>query len=253
MPPPFSTNVALLLLAALALLAHALPEPIYTLHYVRSYRRDLVESYFGCGKSVVYGTYLYPLGPVDALYALMNSHVYGFNANCQRKDTYLKLFGAAQDYAQLIGLGGQIVSTVEAAVGRTGIKKLVIDWKYLPEEAGKREEGQKVLVELTAGLQVRGFTVFVKAPASYFCLNVGGKRYILDLPIDNLIVELYGEEPGKYITFDSIFGASSAPIGEGYTGCPKFPTLPQLSSGNKKVYLEKTLDPSLAGFIGSHL
>jgi hypothetical protein len=30
--------------------------------------------------------------------------------------------------------------------------------------------------------------VYVKAPASYFCQNAGGKKYILDLPVDNFIV-----------------------------------------------------------------
>ena len=57
------------------------------------------------------------------------------------------------------------------------------------------------------GLQKKAFTVFVKAPASYFCLIVAGKKYILDLPIQNLIAELYGEEPGKYVTYDSVFGS----------------------------------------------
>lgn len=93
------TLAAALLLLSILLGAQCLPEPVYTVHYVRSYRRDLVDSYFGCGKAIVYGTFLYPMGTVDALYALMNPHVYGINANCQRKDTYVKLFGEAQDYA----------------------------------------------------------------------------------------------------------------------------------------------------------
>jgi hypothetical protein len=95
MTPPhaFSASHALLLILAFTAITVAIPEPTYTIHYVRSYRQDLIESYFGCGKSIVYGTYLHPLGLVDALYALSNSHVYGFNANCQRKDTYIKLFG----------------------------------------------------------------------------------------------------------------------------------------------------------------
>ena len=86
------TNTILILLA-LTLSAHALPDPVYTIHYVKSYRRDLIENNFGCGKSIVYGTYLHNLGAVDALYALTNSNIYGFNANCQRKDTYMKIFG----------------------------------------------------------------------------------------------------------------------------------------------------------------
>jgi len=128
--PP--AKVILLAVVFLALGGGALPEPVYTVHYVRSYRRDVVENNFGCGKAVAYGTYLYPLGPVDALYALMNGHIYGFNANCQRKDTYLKLFGEAQDYQQLVTLGAQTGATVEAGIGRTGVKKVIIEWKYLP-------------------------------------------------------------------------------------------------------------------------
>ena len=41
------------------------------------------------------------MGPVDALYALMNPHIYGFSANCQRPRTYLKIFGDAQDYSKV--------------------------------------------------------------------------------------------------------------------------------------------------------
>lgn len=59
-----------------------------------------------------------------------------------------------------------------------------------------------------------------------------------------------------YTTYESIFDStsSSGPQGgEGYSlTCPKYPTLPQMSAGDKKVFLEKTLDPSLAGYIGSH-
>jgi hypothetical protein len=104
------------------------------------------------------------------------------------------------------------------------------------------------------GLKLKGFSVFLKAPASYFCLSVGGSRYILDQPADNFIAELYGEQQGMYTNFESIFGATSSADqgGDGYSAnCPKYPTLPQMSAGDKKVFLEKTLDPSLAGFIGS--
>lgn len=85
-------------LLALLALAYALNEPTYTVHYLRNYRRDAVENNFGCGKSIVYGTYIHPMGLVDALFALSNSNIYGFNSNCQRKDTYMKIFGEAQDY-----------------------------------------------------------------------------------------------------------------------------------------------------------
>jgi len=53
------------------------------------------------------------------------------------------------------------------------------------------EEARRALESLVGELKNKGFAVFVKAPASYFCRAVGGKRYILDLPAENLIVELY--------------------------------------------------------------
>jgi len=111
-------------------LALALPEPVYTIHYVRSYRGDQIQDNFGCGKSVVYGTYLHPMGPVDALYALMNSHIYGFQANCQRPKTYIKIFGDDQDYSKLDdpNVGDQIGQILS----RVSSKNLIIDWKYLP-------------------------------------------------------------------------------------------------------------------------
>jgi len=85
-------------LLTLFIISFSIPEPTYTIHYLRSYRADQVERNFGCGQSIVYGTFLYPMGPVDALYTLLNSNMYGFNANCQRKDTYVKIFGTAQNY-----------------------------------------------------------------------------------------------------------------------------------------------------------
>jgi hypothetical protein len=101
------------------------------------------------------------------------------------------------------------------------------------------EEARRALESLVGELKNKGFAVFVKAPASYFCRAVGGKRYILDLPAENLIVELYGEEPGRYTNYDDIFGpASTAPNPEGYSAtCPKFPTIQQLTPSGKKIFL----------------
>lgn len=175
-----------LIVIALAL-ASAAPEPTYTIHYLRSYRKDLVDANFGCGKSIVYGTYLYPLGIVDGLYALSNGHIYGINSQCQRKDTYVKLFGEAQDFPLLVSKGSAIIDEVAGAINRAGTRKIIIDWKYLPE-ASKRIEARNALETLVRGLKDKKFIVFVKAPASYFCLNVDNKKYILDLPVDQLIV-----------------------------------------------------------------
>ena len=216
----------------------ALPEPTYTVHYVRNYRRDQIENNFGCGKAVVYGTYLHPMGVVDALYALSSGHIYGFNGNCQRKDTYVKLFGEAQDFEKLTQQTSNVIEQIANTLGRLPTRKVIIDWKYLPEE-GKREEARKLLEQIAMGLQQKAFTVFVKAPASYFCLSVAGKKYILDLPIPNLIAELYGEEPGKYMTYESVFGDGEQTEETGYSkSCPKYPSQTQMSAaaGGKRIY-----------------
>lgn len=131
-----------------------------------------------------------------------------------------------------------VIEQIANTLGRLPTRKVIIDWKYLPEE-GKREEARKVLEQIAVGLQQKAFTVFVKAPASYFCLDVAGKKYILDLPILNLIAELYGEEPGKYITYESIFGDGEQTSETDYSKtCPKYPTQVQMSasSSGKRIY-----------------
>lgn len=57
----------------IGLLAKAEAETVYTVHYLRSYREDVVENNFGCSQSILYGTYEFPSGTVDALYVLTNS------------------------------------------------------------------------------------------------------------------------------------------------------------------------------------
>jgi hypothetical protein len=65
----------------IGLLMNAAAETVYTVHYLRSYREDVIESNFGCSKSILYGTYEYPNGAVDALYVLTNS-LFEFNTQC---------------------------------------------------------------------------------------------------------------------------------------------------------------------------
>jgi hypothetical protein len=120
-------------LLSLLVVSLAIVEPTYTIHYLKSYRSDLVEKNFGCGQSIVYGTYLFPMGPVDALYTLLNANMYGFNGQCQRKDTYIKLFGSAQNYDLLMDPNPSIVDMIANAVSRSNTKKVIIDWKHLPE------------------------------------------------------------------------------------------------------------------------
>lgn len=106
----------LAILAIFCITSQALPDPVYTIHYLRSYRHDLVQNNLGCGKSVVYGVYLYPLGAVDALYAHMNGHTVGISTNCNHPATYMKLFGDAQDYSKIEpSMYSQIDSTISRA------------------------------------------------------------------------------------------------------------------------------------------
>ena len=117
-------------LSALATLS--LPDPVYTIHYVRNYRKDLIRNNFGCGKSIVFGTYLYPIGAVDALYGLLSPHEFGFSSECGRPATYIKLFGDAQNYSKLLKFDGQVLRSISQTVDRTRAQT-IIDWKYMPE------------------------------------------------------------------------------------------------------------------------
>lgn len=247
-------HLLLLVLPALLPLVLALPDPVYTLHYLKHYLREQVEKSFGCGKAIVYGTYIHPMGPVDGLYGLLNGNMFGFNSRCQRPDTYVKIFGNAQNYELLVEGSNSVLDQIVNAISRSSVRKVIVEWKYLPEE-GKRDKAREFLQRLVSDMEARGLQVYLKAPASYFCLEVSGKKYILDLPVSRFIVELYGEEAGKYITYDSIFGVYSHSPDTGYSqNCPKFPTRTNLAQAapQKEIYFEKTLDPHEAGFIGSN-
>jgi len=192
----------LAILALIATLATALPDPVYTIHYLRSYRNDLLQNNFGCGKSVVYGTYLYPIGPVDALYALMSGHSIGVSVSgCQRPATYMKLFGDAQDYSKI---QPAMYSAMTNALNRAR-GTVIIDWKYM-SDGPEREKAFGTLQNLINHFKGKGIKHILKAPASFFCAKIGDKRFILDQQADEFIIELYGEEPGRYTTYDSIFG-----------------------------------------------
>ncbi len=75
---------------------------MFSVNYVQSYRSDLIKKNLGCGNSIAYGNYIYPKGIIDALYMISNLHVYSINFDCQRKETFAKIFGYSQDYENLI-------------------------------------------------------------------------------------------------------------------------------------------------------
>jgi hypothetical protein len=83
---------------------------VYSVNYLKSFRKDTFEKYAGCSKSIAYGTYIYPKGIVDALYMLANPNIYGLNFQCNRVDTYLKLFGSAQDFDLLLRIEGKQIA-----------------------------------------------------------------------------------------------------------------------------------------------
>lgn len=178
----------LVTIALIATLAYTLPDPVYTIHYLRSYRNDLVQNNLGCGKSVVFGTYLYPLGPVDALYALINGHSVGVpGANCNRPATYIKLFGDAQDYSKIEpSMYASLTSTITRTRGTA-----IIDWKYM-SDGPAREKAFVTLQNLITHLRGQNIRFILKAPASFFCARVNNQRFILDQPADEFIIELHG-------------------------------------------------------------
>ena len=45
----------------------------------------------------------------------------------------------------------------------------------------------KALETTVNSLKNKGFNVTIKAPASYFCLSVNGKRFILEQPANDFI------------------------------------------------------------------
>lgn len=57
----------------------------------------------GCpNKNIVYGTYLEPHGPVDALYIYLNQGMYMNRVGCNFQNIYFKIFGTGQNYDTLL-------------------------------------------------------------------------------------------------------------------------------------------------------
>lgn len=99
---------------------------VYTIPYLTSYRQDLVEKSFGCNYQVVLGSYTHPDGLRDTAQILLNPYQYG-GVRCQPKETYLKIFGYAQDYNLLTDVNGVGESFKRSINGR--IRNIVVDWK----------------------------------------------------------------------------------------------------------------------------
>lgn len=111
---------------------------VYSIHYVQSFRSDVIQHNIGCEDAVAYGVYVYPNGAIDAMHMLLNGNVYGFSQMCRKKDTYYKLFGTQQDYDELFRKSATIVKEhLIGAINRGGAQALIIDWKAEPNKISK--------------------------------------------------------------------------------------------------------------------
>lgn len=74
---------------------------VYTIPYTRIFRPDLIDKYIGCGYNIAYASYTIPEGLRDAAFIFANPYQFGNAFRCSPRDTYLKVFGYAQDYSKL--------------------------------------------------------------------------------------------------------------------------------------------------------
>jgi hypothetical protein len=64
---------------------------------------------------------------------------------------------------------------------------MIIDWKL--SLSGDLSGAKRWLQSFIGQLKSNGVTVYLKAPASYFCYDVQGKPYLLDISnADNFII-----------------------------------------------------------------
>lgn len=125
-------KLGLLILILIQTIMSASDDFIYTIRYLKSYDRLKVSNFMGCQyKNIVYGNYIYPQGPVDALYVYLNPNMYNFYITCSN-NVFAKIFGTAQDYELLFKadpkiLANNILKSINA-------DNYIIDWKYSPEK-----------------------------------------------------------------------------------------------------------------------
>lgn len=160
---------------------------VYTIPYLTSYRQDLVEKSFGCNYNVVLGSYTHPDGLRDAAQILLNPYQFG-GVRCQPKETYLKIFGYAQDYSVLNDVNSVGESLKRSINGR--IRNIVVDWKDTSANLTKSVEFLDGFLKFLADANLNAY---LKVPASYLCKMNQGNFYILGLKnVKKIIVEMYG-------------------------------------------------------------
>ena len=89
------------------------------------------------------------------------------------------------------------------SIGSFPVKKLIVEWTQLLK--GRFEKVREWLHSFLTALEENGFTVYLKAPASFFCNTELEKKYILDVKARKYIVGMSGENPQAYTNYNDIF------------------------------------------------
>ena len=165
----------------------------------------------GCLQKVAYGYYQEPEGALDALDIIINAGRYGVSSNaCNNPFKAMHVFGSNQNYNVLLSSSADAVATkIKQASGRARADNVIVNWRKV--EGGDFAKNQNFLNELVKGLEKNGLKVYVKAPASLFCLTEGSKKFILGVQAKNYIIEMYGENPEAYTSFEEIFEYETNP------------------------------------------
>jgi hypothetical protein len=84
---------------------------------------------------------------------------------CRNEKVFAKIFGTGQDYESLLKTDANTVAN--GLRGAVNIDNYIIDWKYPPYK--NYSVSKHWLISFISALNNFNKSVYVKAPASYFC------------------------------------------------------------------------------------
>lgn len=147
----------------------------------------MLSQTMGCDYKIAYGYMQYPDGALDALHIVTEPRSYAFGQDCKHPETFAHLFGSNQNYTNLLEQSPEaVIGKVKSILGRIGIQNVIVNWNYLFKKNFERVH--KFLNQLIKGLESASFTVYLKAPASFFCYTQEESRYILGVKAQNFII-----------------------------------------------------------------
>ncbi len=98
---------------------------------------------------------------------MLNPGTYNMGSNCRPSNTYVKIFGTAQNYEDLIKSDpGNVANSISGTVNRLS-NKIIVDWKY--PLTGQIQQSRLWLNKFIEALEGHNVETYLKAPASYFC------------------------------------------------------------------------------------